>query len=298
MLAPQVIVPKRRELWKPPPVRAYSRDDVLREQDRWWSMSMVLSALPLYMGGADPFELWQPTTVTGFVLDINPHFQLTQGTDGPRITATQIVNNAPSASDAFANSNPSLQPTYDPSGWVSTSYTRPSVLFNGVSEYFACTTSIGSTLVGGADTAFTMFVVGQHLSVSGTRAFVFMGRSTSGSPLWDFYSDSGLHKSLKRDDGATQVQVTGGTPDTNPHVFEFNHSGVALGAFIDGSSVINASQNVGTLTIDRMSLGATFAAAVPANFANFKLARLLGFTGSLNSTDADYVRSVLTSMYM
>lgn len=261
-------------------------------------MTLVLSAMPMYAGGADPFELWQPTTVAGFVLDINPHFQVTPGSDGLRVTAESIINNVAAATDDFANANPSLQPTYDPLGWTGTTYTRPSIEFNGSSEYLVCTSTIGSTLVGGTDTAFTMFVVGQYLDVSGTRAPVFIGRSSSTSSFWDFYSDSSLHKSLKRDASAVQVQVTGGTPDVDPHVFEFNHSGTNLAMNIDGANIISASQNVGSLTIDRMSLGSTFANAVPANYANFRLARLLAFTGSLNSTDADYVRSVLTSMYM
>jgi hypothetical protein len=260
-------------------------------------MSMVLSALPLYMGGADPFELWQPTTVSGFVLDLNPHFHVTidTSTGVPRVAS--ILNNTGSADD-FANANTSLQPDFESNGWVGTTFTRPSMLFNGTSHYLACSTSIGSTLVGGSDTAFTMFVVGQHLDVSGTRAFVFMGRSSSTSPLWDFFANGGLHKSLKRDDAASQVSVTGGTPDTGKHIFEFNHSGTTLAAFLDGTNIISAAQNVGSLTIDRMVLGATYANSVPANWANFRLARLLAFTGSLNSTDADYVRSVLTSMYM
>lgn len=260
-------------------------------------MSLVLSAMPMYAGGADPFELWQPTTVAGFVLDINPHFNTTVDTSGGTPKCESILNNT-GAADEFANANASLQPDFEAIGWAGTSYTRPSLLFDGANDYLACTTSIGSDLVGGTDTPFTMFLVGQFLTITGTRAPVFMGRSSSTSPIWDFFVDASTYKSLKRDDSVVGTSIPGGTPDTNQHVFEINQSGTNLAISVDGTNVISAAQNVGNLTIDRMTLGATFANSVPANWAHFRFARLLAFTGSLNSTDADYVRSVLTSMYM
>lgn len=261
-------------------------------------MSLVLSARPMYGASADPFEFWQPTTVSGFVLDIDAHFNVTiDSSTGTPCVAT--ILNRTGASDSFANGNTSLQPVFEANGWVG-SYTRPSMLSDGANDYLLCTTSMASTLVGGNDTAFSLFAVGQHLNVATTnRVIVNMCNSASTADIWDIFAAPGTsqYTSLKRDHAATAVSLSGGTPDTAKHCIDAIHSGTNLSVNVDGTNIISASQNVGSMTVDRMVLFATFGNSVPANFANYRLARLLAFTGALTSTDADYVRSVLTSMY-
>lgn len=262
-------------------------------------MSLILSATSLYDGGGDPFELWQPSTVSGFVLDINPHFKLTTGLDGARVTASQIVNNAPSTSDAFANSNPSLQPTYEPNGWGGT-FRRPSLLFDGIAYYLICTTSLASTLMGGLNTPFTLFMVGQFVSLSGgltANCPLFMGSSSSVTPLWDFFAVSSTWKSNKRGDSGGIVGISGGTADTTKHLFDFVQSGTTVAGAVDTSSVLSGSQTTVAATVDRMALGATYANSSPSDWANFRLARLLGFTGALAGSDITAIRSQLTAMY-
>jgi hypothetical protein len=251
-------------------------------------------------GGA-PDELWQPTSVSGFALDLNPRFKVTTGLDGSRVTCTQIVNNCPSTTDTFANGNGSLQPTFEASGWGGNN-ARPSLLGDGVAYYLTCTTGLASSFAGGNDTPFSFFIAGQFVSLSGggnANCPLFLGSSTDNLPLWDFFAQSGAWKSNKRGNSGSIAPVSGGTSDTAKHLWDFVQYGTTLDMGVDSTLVQTAaSQDVVSLTINRMALFGTYAAAVPANLANFRLARLLGFTGAISSADRSYVRSTLTSLYL
>lgn len=248
-------------------------------------------------GGA-PDDQWQPTSVTGFVLDLDPRFGVTLDSSLGSPHVAQITNRAPgSASDAFANSNTSLQPAYEATGWIGP-FARPSMLFDGVGHYLICTTSLASTLAGGSDTPFTLFLVAQNLTLSGIRCFTGFFRSSSTAPLMDLFTSGGLYRVNRRDDSATSQNVTGGTPDTSKHIFELIHTGTTTTVKVDGIAAINAAaQDVGAITFDRMAIGSTYANSSPGDWANMRLARLLGFTGALGTTDADYVRAQLTALY-
>ena len=198
----------------------------------------------------------------------------------------------------FVNSNPSLQPAFDSSGWGGP-LGRPSILFDGAAHYLHCGSSLPTTLAGGTDTAFSLFWVAQQVSTAGIQNHLGFFRSTSTQPLEDFFTSGGLYRSNRRDDAGTLVPVTGGTPDTSRHIFEAIYSGTAITFRIDGGLVFNnVAQDVGAITFDSMVLGCTYANGSPDNFANLRLARLLGFTGAIGTTDADHVRSILTAMYM
>ncbi len=248
-------------------------------------------------GGTD--DRWQPTSVAGFVLDLHPRAQFTL--DVITTTTLQELKNNTGSGDSFINLSKSLQPLWEPNGWTNSGFVHPSFQCDGLNDYLACTTSLPATIAGGNDTAFTLFDVGQHVTLpAGNHASVFFGSTSSTSPLWDLYADmtANLRTSLKRDDTAAQVLVATSVPDTLKHVTEVNHTGTFLDVLIDGISAISAAQNVGTLTVDAMTIGATYANSVPANWANRRYARVLGFTGSLGAADASYVRGALMSMYL
>jgi hypothetical protein len=247
--------------------------------------------------GAGADDSWQPTSVAGFALDIDPKRQLTTGLDGARVTTATVVNNAPSATDPFTNANPSLQPTYEPLGWGG-SYLRPSILFNGASYYLVCTSSLATTLAGGTDTPFSLFWVAEQITTTGTQNHLGFFRTSNAQPIWDLFTSAGAYTSLRRDNATVNVSVSGGTASTGRHIYEAIYSGTSLLFKIDGVTVINnVSQDVGVITFDAMVLGATYAAASPNNWANIRLGRVNGFTGALNSTDAGYVRSSLTAIH-
>lgn len=261
-------------------------------------MSLVLSARPLYGSAADPFEYWQPSA-SGLVLDLNPHFNVTldNSLGTPHVAA--ITNRAPSMSDSFANANTSLQPSFEATGWVGTSYVRESMLFDGTAHYLRCATTLAQTLAGGIDNDFSLFLVAQNLDLTGTRTFLGFFKSNATGPIWDVYTESSLYKFNRRDDAASLVSVTGGTPNTSKHVLEMIFSGTALTFKVDGTTILNAvSQDVGDVTFDSLVLGATYTNGLPQNWGNVRIARLLGFTGALNSTDAADVRASLTAMYL
>lgn len=267
------------------------------------TMSMVPSAMPLLFGGGDPFEFWQPSAVSGFALDLNPRFQVTTGLDGARVTCVSIVNNKSGATDTFTNTG-SLRPTYEPTGWGG-QWQRASLLGDGASYYLTCST-LASTLVGGTDTPFWLFLVGQFVALPslGTAACpFFIGRSSAPNPLWDFaVNSSGTFTVFKRgDSGGGGGSQTGGTPDTSKHVWSFNNTATpTVATQQDGSAVaaLSGALSAGSaLTVDRIVLFSTYAAGLPNNWANFRLARLIAGTGSLATQDITDITAVLRAMY-
>lgn len=257
-------------------------------------------------GGGDP--LWQPTTVSGFNLDADPKHQLTTGLDGARVTCATLVNNAPGATDPFSNGNPSLQPTYEPVGWGG-SYVAPSVLFNGSAYYLTCSTGLATALVGGTDTPFWLFIVGQFVALPtlGTAACpIFIGRSVSNNPLWDVsINAAGTYTIFKRPDtGGAGGSQAGGTPDTSRHIFSYDNAATPTVDFKqDGAAGFSGALSAGgTLTVDRIALGATYGNSSPGNWANFRLGRALAGTGiagtrAISAPDFSYVMSGLNTFY-
>ncbi len=243
-------------------------------------------------------DLWQPTSVPGFALDLNPSFDYTLDVI-TTITVSSILNHAPGTGDAFINVSKSLQPLYEAAGWVC-STVRPSLLFDGLNDYLACSTGLAASFVGGNDTPWWAFSVGQNLDVTVSDRVIFGFFSSSDNlPLWDLFAHpaTSQYQSLKRDDTGTQAAPLGGTPNTAKHILGVAHSGTQVDVDIGGASILSASQNVGTLTVNRMAIGGSYANSAPGNHSNYRLARFLAGTGAISVPNASYIRGTLTNLY-
>ncbi len=179
------------------------------------------------------------------------------------------------------------------------------MLFNGTSFYFACTSGgLANSLIGGTNTPFTLFIVGHFVSIPGgtTLCPFFIGSTSSNNPLWDCaINTTGGYTVFKRSTagGADNVFRSGGTANTSRHVFSYiNTSTPTIDGQVDGVSVLSGGLSVGSLTVNCIALGCAYANASPSSWANFRLARVLAFTGALGTPDITDITSVLTAMYL
>lgn len=139
----------------------------------------------------------------------------------------------------------------------------PSLAFSGVGTYLTTSSFVAAT---GNDTAFSVFLVAQAGGVAASRVLWGCGSTSLANPLYDLQVDSaGPNWGFsKKDDAGTSKTCSGGTADTNRHYFSLINDGQTQTFYIDGSLVSLTSSgdlNVGTATLDRMTIGARLQAA-------------------------------------
>jgi hypothetical protein len=165
-------------------------------------------------------------------------------------------------SNHYAQASSAAAPFYELTSFNS----RPTLHFSGTSTYMTCTSLI---LGSGNDQPFTVFLVGQALSIASSRVLFGMGSTTDNDPLFDLQVDStgpawGFSK--RSDVGGVDVKTcSGGTANTNRHYFTIVNTGTTQLFYIDGAAVsltFGGDLNVGTATMNRMSLGARVQAAL------------------------------------
>lgn len=198
--------------------------------------------------------------------------------------------------------NPALQwfdgsshaPTLETGVWgTSTS----SLLISGT--YLQSSASVCSKLNG----AYTTFIVAQLLNTSSSpardEAILVLGNVQNSAPIVYFLLETNGASTYfviyRRDDNSFSHIATGGTPDTNKHIFELVQDGVTSKLYIDGSQIL--SHNTGdivSLTLNTCLLGADLGGVT---LANMRFARMLCFTRVLSSNERQDVRNKLKQMY-
>jgi hypothetical protein len=107
-----------------------------------------------------------------------------------------------------------------------------------------------------------------------------------------------VYRSLRRDDAAALVTVSGGIPNTSYHIRSDVFTGTAISTYIDGSVVINnQAQDVGTITLDQAQLGALAAGGSLTLFLNGDIAALLIYNSALSTANQRRVEAYLGARY-
>lgn len=177
---------------------------------------------------------------------------------------------------------PSLQPTYEATGWVDGS---PSALFDGVDDYVSSNT-LAQALVSGIDTPYTMFFVAQLVATGASGdAFWACGSSSSITPIVRL-SEAGantIHGFRRDDAGANPAAPTYASFNLLPHVLTDVFDGTTRTIQVDGVTVASGDQGTGTgaLTVDRFAIGALLR-STPGNYCNFRFKRALPVAGALS----------------
>lgn len=172
-------------------------------------------------------------------------------------------------SGSFSQTTQSLRPQWKPDYFASGKH---AVLFDGTDDYMQRATAAQAQ-------AFEVWVAGKMVTAASRR---FVAGRTDATPViqgnagsvWAAYAGT---------------FITGGTRDTNNHVWRFLANGVSSDLRVDGSSVV--ADDAGALAVeDGLTIGASNSGTLPANFA---FAAVYLFDDALSSGDA---ASMLTYM--
>jgi len=167
-------------------------------------------------------------------------------------------------------------------------------VFDG-GDYIA-STSVIPALMNGSDKAVTVFCVSEQ-TTAGTFGYQYIwGRSSSINPLCGLrYENTTVYKVLKRDDAATLKEPTGGTPVSGaPNISSMVINGTTVDLYINNTLRITAGDiDVGTLTIDNFTIGASYRNAVASLWLNGKIGEMLIYNRALTSTEVTLVTRYL-----
>lgn len=200
----------------------------------------------------------------------------------------------------------SLKPAREGTGWTAagSGLVYPSILFDGSSDLLHSTNTVGgialaNRLIGGTRQPGTIILVSQLVTFASDvsilsftkvglsppdRRFTFAARTTGN--LW---------RTGKEDDAGSEIfRDSAAAPDTSRHVLVLRHSGTAARLRVDGTEVINASQNVGLMTVDRVELGSTYG----SNLGNIRVVRVILCSAELSNAETDVAVAGLTDIYL
>jgi hypothetical protein len=108
--------------------------------------------------------------------------------------------------------------------------------------------SAGQDLLGGTNTPFSIWLVAQVLTTGSTKTMLGFQRNAINTAGFKLEMTAGPVWSCTKSDGTTVKQITGGTPDTGIHRFQYNDTGTAGELFVDDVSTVTGATNVSAIT--------------------------------------------------
>ncbi len=253
----------------------------------------------------EELQAWEPTTVPGYVLNLNPYSNVFTTTNELGATVVSCFGSVVGKyNNPFINSTLSRMPILESGGWVAATsgIARPSLVFDGVNDYLECAGDAGPILIGGTNKSFTIFVVAQLVTLTSLGILgplISAGNlANSAVSIWNLSQMTGAWWTQKRGDTGALSSVTGGTTNTSKHEFMVAHSGVSTQLDVDGVTVALGAQITGSMgSVSAMTLGKSTRTSGTTSLCNYRLARVLGFNGVLGASDLAYVRGKLAEIY-
>jgi len=175
---------------------------------------------------------------------------------------------------------------------------KPALDFDGVDDNYLTANTV-STPFSGEDLPITVYSVYSADSSSTTMAILSMGRAfTSNTNLRFAHLNTGVYRSVKRDDAGSAATRDGGTTKTTA-VFRVDLSpGTTYSLWENETSEISAGAfNVGTLTLTRFVVGANYEQNVLTQYFNGKLAEMLVYSVSHTATERLLISRYLKNKY-
>lgn len=176
---------------------------------------------------------------------------------------------------------------------------KPAVLFTRASSQYLIANGIAAA-ASGSDLPVTAVMVIQPVTLSTGVTHVFAGWGTSAlaNPRFWFYSNNGQYNVIRRDDAATQLTGSVAGETTSPQVLTYRFSGTACQIYRDGTALASAmALDVGTITLDRFTIGANLQAAVAANFYDGYVMDMVIYAADLSTGDRSAVERGLAAPY-
>ena len=157
--------------------------------------------------------------------------------------------------DSSGNGNTASETTNTPdknaTGWGGSDY---SVDFNGSTDFLNCNGV--ASLYSGNDKSITVMWAAQFIATTAARAMWSFGNDSTNTP-WVRYALTATEFELaKTDDTGSGKTPSGGTADTNRHIFTLTINGTTATLLVDGvAAFTDGDIDVGTTTLTRFSLG-------------------------------------------
>jgi len=254
-----------------------------------------LTAARLRGNAAEP---WTPADLTGLALWLDASDASTLWADTNATTAATNNGLVARWDDKSGSGYHATQPTNSLMPTVS----GGKLYFDGTDDFLMNRNGGFAGAYSGADKPLSMFTVFNltelPTSSANRRAVWQVGRSSSTSPLFSFVVQEGpyyLHG--KRDDANNYVGllVTNYTVTSNQMLLEgVVHNGTASSVFANGAQVVtNASQDVGTLTLNQFSIGRQVYGIFELNPWKGQINEIVGTFSALSTTDRQKLEGYL-----
>jgi hypothetical protein len=158
----------------------------------------------------------------------------------------------------------------------------PMLLFDASNDFLALDAL--ASLFTGEDKPFTFLAATKAVSTAGTQRILSFGKAAGDTPFTSV--DTAAHYGVQRRDDAnvSAVQSAGGVQDTACHILSVRFDGTTVTVRVDGVQVASGALNVGTMTLDKVSLGALIRSS-GQDYLNGYLGEALLYKAAVNLGD-------------
>ena len=174
----------------------------------------------------------------------------------------------------------------------------PMLKFDGTDDYLSVNGL--AQHFDGADAPWTVAIAFKKVTNVGTDALFSCGRSTSTTPFVQISTGAATAYTVtKRDDAnvSAQVNLSGVTPNTSFHIGIFRHNGTTVDAWLDGvQRATAAASDVGTLTLDRASIGALVRSVI-GDYADAYIGEFLAYNAAISDGNEASLNTYMTDKW-
>lgn len=146
-------------------------------------------------------------------------------------------------------------------------------------------------------------VIGAHRTtgVIGVQTLVALTDATDADSLYEIdINGNTSYRLVKRDDGANVYLATGGTPNTNNHLYSVITNGIVANLYLDKSQIGASNQNVNTglITITRAVIGARSAAGTYSNYFGGYVPEIIISDSAMSEEVRQGIENDITTTYL
>lgn len=174
------------------------------------------------------------------------------------------------------------QPLYEIGGWNG----QPSMAFDGGNDFFTIVAGYATALLGGSDTACTIWIACQFFITTDNVPFS-LGNSAGTTPLFDFFASTTSGKfRISKNDGVNHTIDTTAASDKLRHVFKIKIFGTTAEIWKDGvlASAAAASFDAGSVTFNKARDG-DLGRNTESLFFNGRMTAHVGVAGQLSAAN-------------
>jgi hypothetical protein len=236
----------------------------------------ALVQLPRFIPTWDPS--WDSTCVAWYFVDEN----VTRVAGAASVIPNRVRNGV----DPLIQTTMGSRPTYEAAGWMG----QPSILLDGTDDYMTADGLSG--YASGNDLAWSVAMAIQPPSLPASLGTIFsFGRSTLDTAYHQVYMDSGGNFDVFRHDDSAGSQLRQAALTAAKQIVVVIFTGTTLSVLVNDTALLSASvMNVGTMTVDRFTVGALGRSAYQS-FGYLRMREMVMFNRAL------VVRSETTRLY-